>query len=312
MTATRPVVHQPGEDLPKMSFGEHLEELRRRLFISLVALIVCVVGLLPFKSQITGIYTAPYQWMWQKLFADYLQQVNDEVAAAGGPDKVFELKRERYEFLHRYGSSILDGTLPREFLSDVNTKGGFPVRPTLVALGGLEDFWTFMAASLLFGLVLAAPVVLYQVWAFIAAGLYKRERRMVLKYVPLATVLLFGGIAFGYTTVVPWGSYFLMKLMNFMQVEPMLSVAQYFTLLLTMTAALGVVFQMPLVMLALQKVGVVNYVGMRRAWRYVILGIFVVSAVITPSPDPFTQLMMAGPMCLLYLLGLVLCWRAKK
>ncbi|MEZ5964962.1 MAG: twin-arginine translocase subunit TatC [Planctomycetota bacterium] len=303
-----------------MSFGEHLEELRKRLFVSLVAIGVCVLGLLPFKTQITGIYVAPYQWMWQRLFADYLGEVKAEVAAVGTPGHVptpkeqlvQDLRRERWEFLEKYGQSILDGSFPDEFLPEVNTRGGFQVRPTLVALGGLEDFWTFMAASLLFGLVLAAPIVLYQGWAFIAAGLYKHERKMVLKYVPLATVLLFGGIGFGYSTVVPWGSYFLMKLMNFMQVEPMLSVAQYFTLLLTMTAALGVVFQLPLVMLALQKIGIATYVGMRRSWRYVILGIFVLSAIITPSPDPFTQLMMAGPMCLLYVLGLVLCWRAQK
>lgn len=311
MTATRPPVQRPPEDLPKMSFGEHLEELRKRLFISLVAVMVAVLGLLPFKTQVTGIYVAPYQWMWQRLFADYCQQMDHDVAALGGIDKLHPLKRERYQFIKEYGPQVLDGSLDQELLPEVNTRGGFPVRPTLVALGGLDDFWTFMAASLLFGLVLAAPVVLYQAWAFIAAGLYVSERRMVLKYVPFAVTLLLSGVIFGYTTVVPWGTFFLMKLMNFLQIEPMLSVSQYFTLLLTLTAALGTVFQLPLVMLALQKVGIATYVGMRRSWRYIVLGIFVLSAVITPSPDPFTQLMMAGPMCLLYLLGLVLCWRAR-
>ncbi|HLU37805.1 MAG TPA: twin-arginine translocase subunit TatC, partial [Planctomycetota bacterium] len=71
------------------------------------------------------------------------------------------------------------------------------------------------------------------------------------------------------------------------------------------------VFQLPLLMLAVQKAGIAGYQSMRKHWRYVVLGIFIVSAVVTPSPDPFTQLMMAGPMCLLYLLGLFLCWRAR-
>jgi len=294
-----------------MSFGEHLEELRKRLFISLIAVIVAVLGLLPFKTQVTGIYIAPYEWMWGRLLADYITKVEHDAAAVGGPEALHPLKRDRYEFIEVYGPQALNGTLDKELLSELNTRGGFPVRPTLVAIGGLEDFWTFMAASLLFGLVLAAPVVLYQVWAFIAAGLYRNERKVVLKYVPFAVTLLLGGVVFGYAAVVPWGTYFLMKLMNFLQIEPMLSVSQYFTLLLTLTGALGAVFQLPLVMLALQKVGIATYVGMRRSWRYVILGIFVLSAVLTPSPDPFTQLMMAGPMCLLYLLGLVVCWRAR-
>jgi sec-independent protein translocase protein TatC len=315
MTATEPTTTASGahvpEDLPKMSFGEHLEELRRRLFVSLVAIAVCVVGMLPFKNSVVEIYVAPYRWMWNKLFVDYCAEIEAGAAAAGGRDKLHPLRRDRYDFIKTYGPQILDGTLEEDLLKEVNTRGGFAVRPTLVALGALQDMWTFMAASLLFGLVLSAPIVLYQAWAFLAAGLYRAERKLLLKYLPFAMVLLIAGIVFGYTTVVPWGTYFLMKLMNFMQVEPMLSVAQYFSLLLTLTAALGAVFQLPLAMLALQKVGITGYAAMRKNWRYVILGIFVLSALITPSPDPFTQMMMAGPMCLLYLFGLFLCWRAR-
>lgn len=307
MTATRPAELTAVDDLPKMSFGEHLEELRKRLFISLIAIMVAVVGMLPFKSQVTAIYVAPYQWMWQRLFGDYVAE-QKTLFDAGRLDP---LELPMYENLLNFAARIRNDDLPERLLRRVNIDCNFAVKPTLVALGGVEDFWTFMAASLLFGLVLAAPVVLYQAWAFIAAGLYMKERKVVLRCVPLAVTLLLGGVVFGYTTVVPWGTYFLMKLMNFMQIEPMLSVAQYFSLLLTLTAALGVVFQLPLVMLALQKVGIATYVGMRRNWRYVVLGIFVLSAIITPSPDPFTQMMMAGPMCLLYLFGLLLCWRAR-
>ncbi len=311
MTATQPTTPARSEDLPKMSFGEHLEELRRRLFVSLMAIGICVLGLLPFKNQVTEIYVAPYRWMWARLFADYCVEIEQHVVAAGGRDKLHPLKLARYDFIKEYGPQVRNGTMPDELLPEVNLQGGFQVRPTLVALGGIDDVWTFMAASLLFGLVLASPIVLYQVWAFLAAGLYQTERRVVLRYVPFATVLLIGGIVFGYTTVVPWSTYFLMKLMNFMRIEPMFAVSQYFSLLLTMTAALGAVFQLPLLMLALQKVGITGYQAMRKNWRYVILGIFVLSAIITPSPDPFTQMMMAGPMCLLYLLGLFLCWRAR-
>src|SRR5690606_41132943 len=107
------------------------------------------------------------------------------------------------------------------------------------------------------------------------------------------------------------GLYFLVKLMNWAKVESMMSVDLYFSFLLTLTAALGAVFQLPLVMLAVQKVGLVSHRSMAKNWRYVILGFFVFAAVITP-PDPFTQSMMAIPMVLLYGVGLLLTSRRAK
>lgn len=304
-TATR-------DDLPKMSLGEHLEELRKRLFVSLIAVGIAVVGMLPFKTQITHVYVAPYQWMWKKLFVDHCADLEAKVAATpGGLEKMHSSMQSRVLWIRKFGAEVQADLYPAEALNDVNTQGGFAVPPTLFSMGAMQDIWTFMAASLLFGLILASPIVLYQAWAFVAAGLYAHERKAVMRYVPLATTLLLVGVVFGYVFVVPWSTYFLMKLMDFMAVQPLLSVAQYFSLLLTLTAALGVVFQLPLLMLALQKSGIVTHQSMRKHWRYVVLGIFALSAILTPSPDPFTQMMMAVPMCLLYVFGLFLCARVK-
>lgn len=301
--------HGAEEDLPKMSFGDHLDELRRRLIRAVGAVVVCVLVLLPFKAEVTGFYTSPYRMTWARTFADYVRALEARVAASNPP---FEIDVDQLAWVKQYGPSILDGTFPRHQMHNVPHLSGFAMQPSLVALGGIDDIWIFMAASLLIGLILAAPIVLYQLWAFIAAGLYEKERRVVLRYFPFATVLLITGVVFGFTVVVPWGLYFLVQMMDFFGVVPMFAVSQYFSLLLTLTAALGVIFQMPLAMLALQKVGITDFSAMRKHWRYVILGIFVVSAVVTPSPDPFTQLMMALPMCLLYVLGLVICWRSTK
>lgn len=302
--------HEPEEHLPKMSFGDHLDELRRRLLRSVIALAVCVLALVPFKNEVTNVYVKPYRDMWKAGFDDYYAEREAE-AAAKGFDNLHPLRQESLLFLRQWGAQIRAGTYPIEEAHQIAEQGGFRVPYNLVSLGGIEDFWTFMAASLLFAAVIAAPYVLYQIWAFVGAGLYKRERRVVMKYVPFASALLITGVLFGYLVVVPYGLFYLIKIMDFGNVQPVLAVSQYFSFLLTLTVALGFVFQMPLLMLALQKVGLVTHEAWRKNWRYVVLIFFIVAAVLTP-PDPFTQLMMAGPMVLLYILGLVLTGRASR
>src|SRR5262245_33575549 len=133
MTATEPTRPSAREDLPKMSFGEHLEELRRRLFVALMAVGIAVLGMLPFKDRVTEIYVAPYEWMWQRLFADYCVQ-EDARFAAGQMD---ELELPQYESLKKLAPRIKNGTLPEHLLRRVNIDSNFPVKPTLIAIGGL-------------------------------------------------------------------------------------------------------------------------------------------------------------------------------
>ena len=324
--ATEPAQQLPPseeEPLPRMSFGDHLEELRRRLFRSLLAVGICVLAGLPFKSEITAIYIAPYRSMWIKGFEEHCLLVEERIteltaerASAGEVDRrTIDISLAEYQrqgaWLGEFGPDILAGVYPVEHASQIELQGGYMVKYNLVATRPVEDFWIFMAATFLMSLLIAGPIVLYQMWAFVAAGLYKRERKVILRYVPGAAVLLVGGASFGYFVVVPYGLYFLVQLMNFNQVQPLISVSTYFSLLFMLTMALGLVFQLPLVMLVLQKVGIVTHEALVKNWRYIILLVFVLAAVFTP-PDPFTQGMMAGPMILLYLLGLLLTGRSAK
>lgn len=294
------------EELPRMSFGDHLEELRKRLFRSVLALVIAVVAMLPFHDQVQGIITEPYRILWRQAFLDHVATLEAR-EAAGVIDKDFGV-----EFLancRKYGEQILAGDFPWPAL--LPDKTGFPVPYTLVAIGGLDDFWTFMMASFVFAFVMASPVVIWQVWAFVAAGLYQRERKIFYRYFPFMMVLLSAGVLFGYFYAVPYGLGWLVRMMKTDQVSALLGVSQYFTLLFTMTAALGVVFQLPLVMVALQRVGLVRHQTLARNWRGIVLSIFVISAVITP-PDPFSMLLMAGPTLLLYLIGLMFTLRGRK
>jgi Tat protein translocase TatC len=134
---------------------------------------------------------------------------------------------------------------------------------------------------------------------------------VVYRGLPFALVLLIAGILFGFFVMVPYGFYFLAQLMNWADVGPLFTVADYFKFLLTLTVALGIVFQLPILMVALQKVGVLKFDTLRKNWRWVVMSFFVISAILTP-PDPVTQMLMVAPMLTLFVLGLFLMWRVER
>jgi Tat protein translocase TatC len=127
----------------------------------------------------------------------------------------------------------------------------------------------------------------------------------------LALVLFAAGVGFGYQVMVPYACFFFVDLMDPTQVQPIWSVSEYFSFLFSLTLALGLVFQLPLVMMVLVAVGVVEPSFYIKYWRHTIVGIFALAAIITP-PDPYTQSFMAIPMCLLFLLGLGLAKIAHR
>jgi sec-independent protein translocase protein TatC len=297
-------------ELPRMSFGDHLDELRSRLVKALLAVVVAVVGVMPWKTQVQELIITPYRAMWRDGFADWAQQLEAKAAAidaAGGA-----LDKHTRRFLDNIRSDremILAGTHPYPAQIPIDT--GYPVPYTLFSLNGLEDTMAWMWAALVFALVLAAPVVIWQLWAFIAAGLYKHERTIFYRYFPFMLVLLVSGVLFGYFVALPYTLRFLVTLMDPSQVGAMFGIGQFLTLLFFMTGALGLLFQLPLVMVALQRVGLVSHRAFRKHWRMTILIIAIVAAVVTP-PDPVSMTLTGVPMVLLYGLGLLLTWFNRR
>ncbi|MFK7931506.1 MAG: twin-arginine translocase subunit TatC, partial [Myxococcota bacterium] len=198
------------EELSRMSFGDHLDELRKRLVRAMGAVILAIVCLMPFKMEVQEIILGPYRSLWRATYTDYVDGL--EAKAADGT--LTKLGAGYLEFNREYKDILLAGGDGFTEYDAIRSLGGFQMPYELVAISGLQDFWTFMAASLVFALCLASPVVLWQAWAFIAAGLYKKERTVVYRHLPLAIALLVAGILFGYFLVVPYGLYFLVKLMN--------------------------------------------------------------------------------------------------
>jgi len=161
-----------------------------------------------------------------------------------------------------------------------------------------EAFFTYFKVALLAGFFLACPVVFYQLWKFIAPGLYEHEKKFVIPFVISATAFFILGGAFAYYIVFPFGfKFFLSFSTDYLKLLPKMN--EYFSLSLKLIFAFGIVFEMPVITFFLAKMGVVNGEMLSSKRRYAIVLVFVVAALLTP-PDVGTQLLMAGPLILLY------------
>ncbi len=174
---------------------------------------------------------------------------------------------------------------------------------SLVFIGIIEPFFTYLKVAVVAGIVLASPVILYQVWAFAAPALYEGERRWFLPIVLISTLFFLLGLIFAYKVVFPFGFKYLMGFAN-AELRPELSIALYFSVAIKLLLAFGIVFEIPFFMTILARIGVTNAAFFSHYRRYAIVIAVVLSALLTP-PDIFSQLMMAGPVILLYELGII-------
>lgn len=148
-------------------------------------------------------------------------------------------------------------------------------------------------------MLLASPVIFLQIWRFVAPGLYRHEKRVLLPFTAISTLCFLGGAAFGYFVVFPPAFRFLVGYAS-ETLEPLPAVSEYFSLSLRLLLAFGIVFELPVFMVFLAKIGVVDTAFLRRNRKYAVLISFVAAAVLTPTPDVVNQLFMAGPLLVLY------------
>jgi len=173
-----------------------------------------------------------------------------------------------------------------------------------------EMFLTYLKTAFITGILLTSPFLFYQIWMFIAPGLYRREKRYVIPFVLSSTILFVGGALFGYFIVFPFGFKFFLGYANeYIQALP--SVKQYFSFSVKLLFAFGVVFELPVVIYFLSRMGIVSVDFLRKNRKYAILLTFAMGAILTP-PDVITQCMMAGPLIVLYEIGIIIARIAEK
>jgi sec-independent protein translocase protein TatC len=238
----------PEDDLPRMTFLEHLEELRKRLVVSCLA--VAVGFLLCW-------------WRAKELF----QILQKPVLSALPP-----------------GTKLAYTQLT-------------------------EPFMLYINLALIAGIFVASPVLLWQVWLFVAPGLYKHEKRWAAPFVVISVLFFVGGGFFGYAVGFPMVTKFLVSTGT--DFTPVLKIDDYLDLVAKVLLGMGLVFETPILIFFLARIGVVTEKWLLQKFRYAVLVIFVIAAIITPTPDIPTQCAFALPMCALYLLGVFMAWAFK-
>jgi sec-independent protein translocase protein TatC len=236
------------EGMLRMSFLDHLQELRTRIIRMLVGLLVAFLVCLTFSSSV-----------WT-----YVEQ--PAVAA----------------------------------LTTLGVKP--PVLHTLTPMEGFNIIWFWM--PVLCSIFVASPWILYQVWAFIAPGLYKRERRYAVPFILSSAGLFLLGGAFAYFIVFRYALTFLLGIGMGNGVEPVVSVTSYFELFVNVMLGVALVFEMPILIFFLTLLRLASPSFLLRHSRYAILAIFIIAAIVTPTPDVFNLMLFAVPMCALFYIGI--------
>jgi len=179
-----------------------------------------------------------------------------------------------------------------------------PDESTLIFTSLPEMFIAYIKVALIAGIILAVPVIFYELWMFVAPALYRREKGYVVPFVVFSTILFVVGSLFGYFVVFPYGFKFFIGFAT-EDIQALPSVKQYFSFAIRLLLVFGLVFEMPVAVLFLTKIGLITPESMKKYRKFAILGSFVLSAILTP-PDVATQLMMALPIIILYELSILI------
>ncbi|MGA7399104.1 MAG: twin-arginine translocase subunit TatC [Candidatus Sulfotelmatobacter sp.] len=176
----------------------------------------------------------------------------------------------------------------------------------LVYLNPVEPFNLYLKIAALAGLFLTSPFVLYQVWMFISPGLYRNEKRYVVPFMVSTIALFTAGGYFGYKFVYPRALDFLIGFGS--QFQPMITIGEYTSLFLSIVLGMGLIFEMPILIFFLALMGIVSAGFMWKNFRYAILLIFIIAAIVTPTPDVLNMCIFAAPMIALYLVSIGIAW----
>jgi sec-independent protein translocase protein TatC len=179
-----------------------------------------------------------------------------------------------------------------------------PAESRLIFTSLPEMFITYLKIAFIAGIILAIPVIFYQLWMFLAPALYQQEKSYAIPFVVFSTILFVAGALFGYFIVFPYGFKFLVGFAT-EDIQALPSVKQYFSFAIRLLLAFGAVFEMPVVVVFMTKIGLITPQAMKKFRKFAILAAFILSAILTP-PDVATQIMMALPILILYELSIFL------
>lgn len=272
----------PDEERP---ISEHIEELVERLRKAVLVVIAVILAQYVLPSRVLSILGLPVSGSFKPIIFELMVRVEEDMLDFSKP------------FLR--GLSALIG-------------GSERIEVTLIASGMFDAFIASFYLALLVALFLAGPLVLWEAYAYIKPALYPHEERILKKYLLGGAVLFVAGAIYAYTVLLPL-TFFIMTWISVASgAEPIFTVGSFFHTVLVGTLLTGVFFMFPLVFIGLVSVGLVDARTLREKWRYVVLGVFVFTAIVTPDPTPITMTLMALPFTALYGITVLVAERVQK
>ncbi|MBI5570743.1 MAG: twin-arginine translocase subunit TatC [Desulfomonile tiedjei] len=186
-----------------------------------------------------------------------------------------------------------------------------PEGHTLVYIDPTAPFFMYLKVAFFASIFVSMPYIIYQIWLFVKPGLYERERSLAIPFVVLATGLFYTGALFAYFLVLPAAFAFFLSWTT-TELKPMIDIRAYVSLLIKLLLAFSAIFETPMIVVFLGLLGVFNSGQLKRGRRYFVVLAFIIGAILTPTPDPLNQTLMAGPMILLYEVGIQILVRLEK
>lgn len=322
-----------------MSFGDHLESLRLHMFKAIIGVAVGMILCLIFGDSLVAVVRSPIDQALTEYWDKQLKKSPEESGTQGTEqdetDKK-EIASEKNQIVVEFRVGDLLKQLPSKKKAKSEKEDQAPEqenekidpeqtiqlvvtsemfrqfeqviesRAKLKVLTAEEAFMVYLKVSLIGGLILTSPWVFFQIWQFVAAGLYPHEQKYVYYYLPISIVLFLSGVFFCFFAVFPMILGFLLSFNEWLGFEPQLRVSDWISFAVMMPLMFGISFQLPLVMLFLEKISIFEVKDFREKRRISVLVIAVVSMLMTPS-DPWSMLAMMVPLVLLYELGIIMC-----
>ena len=183
-----------------------------------------------------------------------------------------------------------------------------PEGASFITTNPIEPMVTYLKVALLAGVFFSSPFIFYQLWRFVAPGLLAHEKKWAIAFVTAATLFFVGGALFGYFVIFPIGFQFFVKALAGTEIQLLPQMQQYLGFIAKMLLTFGLIFEMPVVLALLGRIGVVNYRQLSKARRTVLVVAFLIAGILTPGPDVLSQLLLALPLLVLYELSVWIVW----
>ncbi len=322
----------------RMSFWDHIEELRSHMWRAIFGFLIAMVVSLFFGVWATQFIAAPVERELQRLYDERearLRKQAKEMTGRGG-----ELNQPSFFTLHAIPREQLDLLVKGRPTAEINAipnpddseqkrdlamlwmRSEQPVedaivvnkalremgrRPALAAMSVMEGFIVYLKVSMYLGLIIGSPWIFYQLWTFVAAGLYPTEKVLVHRYLPFSVFLFVSGAAVCQFLVIPNAVRYLLRFNEWLGLEPDLRLNEWLSFAIMFPLVFGISFQTPLLMFGLYKLGIVEVDTYTKNWRIAFFGLSVASLILVPAPDIFSLFAMMAPLWALYAVGIVMC-----